>query len=84
MRPYFAKAGLHIEDEKKFMLVVDAQRTRVRTLVEMVEKSTPFYGPFLGHEEGAAKKHLRGAVKTSIKETWHTKNQKYRREMLSH
>ena len=29
-------------------------------------------------------KHLRGAVKTSIKETWHTKNQKYRREMLSH
>ena len=66
VRPYFVKAGLHIEDNEKFMLVVDAQRTRVKTLVEMVEKSTPFYGPFLGHEESAAKKHLRGAVKEPL------------------
>jgi glutamyl-tRNA synthetase len=66
VRPYFVKAGLHVEDNEKFMLVVDAQRTRVKTLVEMVEKSTPFYGPFLGHEESAAKKHLRGAVKEPL------------------
>jgi glutamyl-tRNA synthetase len=61
-RPYFAKAGLHIKDEEKFRLVVGAQRTRVKTLVEIVEKSAPFYGPFLGHDESAAKKHLRGIV----------------------
>lgn len=66
VRPYFVKAGLHVEDNEKFMLVVDAQRTRVKTLVEMVEKSTPFYGPFLGHEESAAKKYLRGAVKEPL------------------
>ena len=66
VRPYFVKAGLHIEDNEKFMLVVDAQRTRVKTLVEMVEKSTSFYGPFLGHEESAAKKYLRGAVKEPL------------------
>ena len=32
----------------------------------MVEKSTPFYGPFLGHEENAAKKHLRGVVQEPL------------------
>ena len=66
VRPYFVRAGLHIEDDEKFMLVIDAQRTRVRTLVEMVEKCAPFYGPFLGHEESAAKKHLRGAVQEPL------------------
>jgi glutamyl-tRNA synthetase len=65
-RPYFAKAGLQIKDDKKFMLVVDAQRTRVKTLVEMVEKSAPFYGAFKGHDEGAAKKHLRGAMQEPL------------------
>ncbi len=66
-RPYFTKAGLVVTENKKFMQVVDAQRTRAKTLVEMAEKSSPFFGPFLGHDEVAAKKHLRGVVEEPLK-----------------
>jgi glutamyl-tRNA synthetase len=66
-RPYFTKAGLVVTENKKFMQVVDAQRTRAKTLVEMAEKSSPFFGSFLGHDEVAAKKHLRGVVEEPLK-----------------
>jgi len=39
--------------------IVDTQRTRAKTLVEMAEKSRPFYGDIEGFDEAAAKKHLR-------------------------
>ncbi|MGR8921504.1 MAG: glutamate--tRNA ligase [Gammaproteobacteria bacterium] len=57
--PYFAAAGIDTADRELYCAVVDAQRTRAKTLVEMAEKSGAFLGPFAGFEEGAAKKHLR-------------------------
>ncbi|MGE0483472.1 MAG: glutamate--tRNA ligase [Gammaproteobacteria bacterium] len=61
-RPYFAAAGLVTDDEEHLAAVVDAQRTRARTLVEMAEKSTPFFGPLESMDEDAAHKHLRFGV----------------------
>ncbi len=57
--PYFTAAGIDVDDESKFAAVVDAQRTRAKTLVEMADKSRAFYGEFAGFEPEAAKKHLR-------------------------
>ena len=42
--------------------MIDAQRTRAKTLVEMAEKSHPFFGELGELDEKAAKKHLRPAV----------------------
>jgi len=60
--PFFLARGLDIGEHEKFSAVVDAQRTRVKDLVEMADKSATFFGEFSGHEEPAVKKHLRGAV----------------------
>jgi glutamyl-tRNA synthetase len=60
--PFFLARGLDISDHEKFGAVVDAQRTRVKDLVDMADKSATFLGEFSGHEESAVKKHLRGAV----------------------
>ena len=56
---FFFKAGLQTSDYSKLEAIVDAQRTRVKTLVEMVEKSRIFLGEYRGLEEKAAKKHLK-------------------------
>jgi glutamyl-tRNA synthetase len=60
--PFFLARGLDIEEREKFVAVVDAQRTRVKDLMEMADKSAAFFGKFSGHEESAVKKHLRGVV----------------------
>ncbi|MEQ8694096.1 MAG: glutamate--tRNA ligase [Gammaproteobacteria bacterium] len=65
--PHFRAAGLDITDEAHFRAVVDAQRTRAKTLVEMAEKSQPFFGPLEGFEESAAKKHLRPVAAEALK-----------------
>ena len=47
--------------------VVDIQRTRAKTLVEIADKSRPFLGDIEGFEEAAANKHLRPVVLAPLK-----------------
>ena len=59
VEPYFAAAGIDAGDTTGLEAVIDAQRTRAKTLLEMVEKSHPFFGELNAFDENAAKKHLR-------------------------
>jgi glutamyl-tRNA synthetase len=63
---HFQAAGLDTADRAHYLAVVDAQRTRAKTLVEMAEKSRVFFGAFNGFEEAAAKKHLRGVAAEAL------------------
>ena len=65
--PYFEAAGVDISDAEKFAAVVDAQRTRAKTLVEMAEKSRSLLGEFQGFDADAAKKHLRGVAAAPLR-----------------
>ena len=60
-RPYFAAAGLDEAQGPTIETAIDAQRTRARTLLEVVEKSTPFYGAEVALDPAAAGKHLTAA-----------------------
>jgi glutamyl-tRNA synthetase len=58
-RPYFVDAGLAVDAEPdKLAAVVDAQRTRAKTLVEMADKSRPFFGELTALDTQAMAKHL--------------------------
>ncbi len=61
-RPHFAAAALDTTDEALFLAVVEAQRTRANTLLEMAEKSRPFLSEFSTFDSDAATKHLTAAV----------------------
>ncbi len=63
---FFDKTGLKTPERSKLEAIVDAQRTRVKTLVEMVEKSRVFLGEYDGLEEKAAKKHLKRTAYTPL------------------
>ncbi|MCB1746018.1 MAG: glutamate--tRNA ligase [Gammaproteobacteria bacterium] len=65
--PYFAALGLPTEDAAQLAAVVDAQRTRAKTLVEMADKSRPFFGPLAEMDEDAAHKHLRFGVAAPLR-----------------
>jgi len=56
---HFQRAGLHVESGPSLADLVAVQAERVETLVELVERSRPFYEDFADYEHGAAKKHLR-------------------------
>ena len=60
--PYFVQAGLDVSDVTQIAAVVDAQRTRAKTLVEMADKSRPFFGDLTSLDEEAMAKHLVPAV----------------------
>lgn len=59
VEPFFDRAGIDTADQAQLEAVIDAQRTRAKTLVEMAEKSQPFFGELEEFDESAAKKHLR-------------------------
>ncbi|MEQ8659360.1 MAG: glutamate--tRNA ligase, partial [Gammaproteobacteria bacterium] len=65
--PYFTALGLDTDDRAQLEAVVDAQRTRAKTLVEMADKSRPFFGELTALDEDAAHKHLRGAAFAPLK-----------------
>lgn len=78
--PHFNAAGIQTSDRAHLVAVIDAQRSRAKTLVEMAEKSTTFFGEFAGFDENAAKKHLRPVAAEPLKlllerfaglDTWH-------------
>ncbi len=60
--PFFAAAGLHAENGPALSALLEAQRTRAKTLVEIVEKSQPFFGELVEMDSVAAAKHLPGSV----------------------
>ena len=66
-RPYFVAAGLDVSDEAHLANVVDAQRTRAKTLVEMADKSRPFFGELTSLDEDAMAKHLQPAAAGPLK-----------------
>lgn len=65
--PYFTAIGIDTGDRAQLDAVVDAQRTRAKTLVEMAEKSRAFFGALDGLDEDAAHKHLRGTAFAPLK-----------------
>lgn len=67
-RPHFLAAGLDVADEPLFLAVVDAQRTRAKTLFEMAEKSRPFLSEFSAFDEDAAGRHLTEAVAVPLRD----------------
>ncbi len=66
--PYFVSARIDTGDRVALGAVIDAQRTRAKTLVEMAEKSHPFFGELGELDEKAAKKHLRPAVAAPLRD----------------
>lgn len=65
--PYFAQAGLAVEQGPAIEAAVDAQRERAKTLLEIVENSKPFYSE-ISLDENAAKKHLRPVIAEALGE----------------
>ena len=66
--PYFVQAGLDVSDAAQFAAVVDAQRTRAKTLVEMADKSRPFFGELTSLDEVAMAKHLLPAIAGALRD----------------
>ncbi len=66
--PYFVQAGLDVGDAEQLAAVVDAQRTRAKTLVEMADKSRPFFGVLTSLDEEAMAKHLLPAVAEPLRD----------------
>lgn len=56
---HLQRAGLHAESGPPLADLIPVQAERVETLVELVERSRPFFEDFSDYEPGAAKKHLR-------------------------
>ncbi len=56
---HLQRAGLHAESGPPLADLIPVQAERVETLVELVERSRPFYEDFADYEHTAAKKHLR-------------------------
>ena len=56
---HLQRAGLHAESGPPLADLISVQAERVETLVELVERSRPFYEDFSDYEHTAAKKHLR-------------------------
>ncbi|NNM00472.1 MAG: glutamate--tRNA ligase [Gammaproteobacteria bacterium] len=57
--PFFERQGADLTAGPPLTAMVDAQRERAKTLIDMAEQSLFFYQDFTGFDEKAAKKHLR-------------------------
>jgi len=63
---FFAAAGLDATAGPPLDALLDTQRTRARTLIEMVEKSAPFFGDEVMLDADAARKHLGPDTKSIV------------------
>lgn len=63
--PYLEAAGLKLDDGPPSAAVIEAQRTRAKTLIEVAEQSRQFYGEMI-LDENAAKKHLRPVIAPAL------------------
>ena len=61
--PFFAAAGLRMGEGPSLEQAIEAQRTRAKTLHEVVDKSRPYYGEAVTWDEAAVAKHLTAAAR---------------------
>ena len=66
--PHFASAGIDTSDSAQLAAVVDAQRTRAKTLVEMAGKSRPFFGELTALDADAMAKHLLPGIAAPLRD----------------
>jgi len=59
---YFEQFDINIDDGPDILELVEVQKERSKTLVEMAEQSRCFYVDFDAHDADAAKKHLRPVI----------------------
>lgn len=59
---YFAQLGIDAADGPDISELVEVQKERSKTLLEMAEQSRCFYMDFESHDADAAKKHLRPVI----------------------
>jgi len=59
---YFKQLDIDIEDGPDILELVEVQKERAKTLLEMAEQSRCFYVDFDAHDADAAKKHLRPVI----------------------
>jgi len=62
LREYFKQLDIDIEDGPDILELVEVQKERAKTLLEMAEQSRCFYVDFDAHDADAAKKHLRPVI----------------------
>ncbi len=62
VRPFFEARGLSLSQGPELERVVDAQKERSHTLVEMVDKSEYFYRDFAEYDAKAAAKNLNAQI----------------------
>jgi len=61
-RYHFDKAGIAIDEQPNWREVLEVNRERSKTLVELVERSAFFFREVDEYDEKALKKHVRGAA----------------------
>jgi glutamyl-tRNA synthetase len=59
---YFKQLDIDIDDGPDILGLVEVQKERAKTLLEMAEQSRCFYVDFDAHDADAAKKHLRPVI----------------------
>ncbi len=62
-RPFFEAAGLDEDKGPSLDLAIEAQRTRARTMIEIADKSRPYYGDTVEFDAAAAAKQLTPATR---------------------
>ncbi|HMM77784.1 MAG TPA: glutamate--tRNA ligase [Gammaproteobacteria bacterium] len=62
-RPFFAAAGLDEAQGPALEAAIEAQRTRARTVLELADKSRPYYGDALVYDAAAVAKQLTPATR---------------------
>ena len=67
LTPYFEAAEIDLNGGPPLDELIDVQRDRAKTLVELVEKSTFFYRDYEDFEGEAAKKHLRPVAEEPLR-----------------
>jgi glutamyl-tRNA synthetase len=66
LSPHFARAEIDPTDGPELVQLVEAQRERSRTLVELVDRSLYFYRDFEDYDDKAARKHLSGESRVAL------------------
>jgi glutamyl-tRNA synthetase len=59
---YFEKLDIDLDDGPDIQELIEIQKDRAKTLLEMAEQSRCFYVDFDAHDADAAKKHLRPVI----------------------
>ncbi len=67
-RPYFTDAGIDLTANGNAREIVEANRERSKTLLELVSRSRFFFKSVEGYEASAVKKHFKGDAQSLLRE----------------